>query len=346
MKFLVLLCLLGVFTASFANAHKASKLGQAFQAFIDLADGDDEVNKVAAILNEVEAELQADYDSISGQYNGLQTQFDADHEAAIEYRETGNAELATADTNIDSIKVVIDELTDAISISLDAINNANSQIDALNAQREADHAAFEERSGALQKAIEAAQEALQLVIEVSEQDLGASFLQINNQKITKQFHAISHKLNKKNVGQLSTTMAQLLADATADGINAEVAGQLVDLIERLIETLSAELDSATAQENAQIDETNSAVAGYETVKANESASASGNQDALTLNEEELVAWVAYRDDVNYWIDYYEAAWEEHKANIEAQFANYDALLKRLRKDMNSLDAAKEILASQ
>jgi len=334
---------LGVFTASFAKNHKHSKLGVAFKALVEIADGDDELNKVSVILNEVEAELQADYDALSAQYEQITKDFNDAHAAVEEWRSAADAELVEADHQIAGLNTVISELEEAIKISLDAINNAESQIDALNAQREADHAAFSDRSAALEKAIKAAQEALQLVIEISEKDLGASFIEINNKKITKHFHAISHKLNKKNMGQLSTTMAQLLADATADGINAEVAGQLVDLIERLIETLSSELDGAVAMENEQVAQTDAAVAGYNDVIANESASATSNQGSLDIAEVNLGDWNAHVADIIYWYNYVDGAWESYRIAYYEQSANYDALLERLRRDIHALNVAEDIL---
>jgi len=139
-------------------------------------------------------------------------------------------------------------------------------------------------------------------------------------------------------------MAQLLADATADGINAEVAGQLVDLIERLIETLSAELDGAVALENEQVEQTNNAVEGYNTVISNESASATDNQGHLTNAENALSELHGHVDELVYWYNYNDAAWEAYRSTYHDQSANYDAILERLRRDIHALNVAEDIIA--
>jgi chromosome segregation ATPase len=343
MRTVIALCFLALFAGALAHKSKApieeSKLVSSLKGLFQIASAD-ELDEVAEILAQVREEVEGVLSRVRNNY----AQQEADHDDVVgQYQadiDSLSTELSQTKTDLDNAQTVASELQEAIDNSLSAIEEARGDQDVENARRTEKHNAFRSNIDQLNADVDAAQDALRLLQEIDTQDLSGSFLEINNKKIKSHFEALHKSLSSMKLKNSFTPITKMLVEIASAGINHELIAQIEDLLNSLIDSLNQEVNEAVADDNNDDSYSRNTLSTLQDTIDVESASADANQAKLL----EVEATITLLNDAG---SRFASTLSDAQAALAAKNSEwddasslYDALIKRLQRDIAALEAAE------
>jgi len=346
MRTIIALVFVALLAGAFAHKSKApiqeSKLVASLKGLFQLA-AKDELEDVADILAEVRSEIEATLDRVRSNYA-------AEESDAEEVFATYEDNLSAIGANIAELQVAIasaddtaESLQETIDSAVEAISEAQAQQDAEEARRTDYHNAFRSQVDQLNTAVEAAEDALRLLQEIDTEDLSGSFLEINNKKIKTNFEAIHKTLHGLKLSNSVVPMTRMLVEIAAAGINHDLISQLEDLLNQLIEIIEGEINDAVAADNNDDDFSRSTLGNLQSTIDSQSSSAETNQASLDELKADLEA---DQDALENDVDSYQTGIQQYgeaKSAWAGKSHDYDALIKRLGRDIDALEAAENFV---
>jgi len=132
----------------------------------------------------------------------------------------------------------------------------------------------------------------------------------------------------------------MLVEIAAAGLNHDLISQIEELLNQLIDTLSKEVDEAVSDDNNDDEYSRNSLATLQDTVDVESGSASHNQEDLAEVEDtiELLNDAGSRfastlSDAQDALEAYNSQWDDISSK-------YDALIRRLQRDIDAIEAAE------
>lgn len=222
-----------------------------------------------------------------------------------------------------------------------------------NARRESYVAAFNKKVEELNGAISACDDALALLEQIRNKDLAAeeqivaetSFAQVKTQ-FKSSVHKIREILKNHKADGSTFVMLQTLLEIAEAGVNAEIIGQLEQMIRELKGTLAGEITSAQAQNEAdasahadEVDRLQGIIDAQQAEHDRLTGILPGQKDALAAIQQTLAT-------LRETLGKTETSLENENASFAETEQKYNAAMERLRKDIEVLGLALDYLESE